>query len=220
MTTTMELIATLTANPKPVRRLRPPVERACYWLLLGAIVPALVGIGHGLRPDFALQVADERFGIGLSASLLTGILAAIATFTLSLPDRSRLYALLPAPTALVWISTIGIGCLTNWVSLGPDGVRAGEALSCFATAALTSLPMSMAMLLMLRYAARLRPQLVTWLGGLAVGALTASAVSLFHDLDATVLILMWTVGVTAMFAAAGRMFGGRLLKRLAPEQLQ
>jgi hypothetical protein len=220
MITTERLIATLAADPKPVRRLRPPVERACYWLLLGAVVLALICIGHGLRPDFAIRVTELRFDIALVASLLTAVFSAISAFLLSLPDRSRLYALLPVPAAVVWVSTIGIGCLTDWVSIGPRGMQVGEAVSCFATVFLTSFPMSLALLLMLRYTARLRPIGVSWMGGLAIGAFTATAVSLLHSIDATVMILMWTLGITAMFAGLGRALGGRLLSWMASAPLQ
>ena len=84
----------------------------------------------------------------------------MASFKFSLPDRSRWWMLLPAPALAVWVSTIGYGCLTDWVSMGPDGVRMGEAVRCFATLLLTSVPLSIAMLVMLRHAALLRPTAV------------------------------------------------------------
>lgn len=213
---TPDLIASLSANPKPVRRLRPPLLRACGWLCLAAIVLMLIGVSHGLRPDVSRQLHERVFVIGLVSCALTGALATVAAFLLSLPDRSRLYALLPLPTLLVWVSTISIGCLTHWVSFDPRGMHMGEAASCFATLILTSLPLSLAMLIMLRYAARLRPIAVTWMGGLAVGALTSTALSLFHDNDATIMILIWNLGVAAMLAGLGRIFGRRMLSWVAP----
>lgn len=219
MISTPDLIASLAADPPPVRRLRPPLLRACCWLILAALVLVLLGVSHGLRPDFSKQLGDRAFVVGLIASLLTGVLATVAAFLLSLPDRPRLYALLPLPTLLVWMSTITVGCLTNWVSVGPNGMQMGEAVSCFATLVLMSLPLSLALLVMLRYAARLRPVAVTWMGGLAVGALTASALSLFHDIDATVMILMWNLGSAALIVGLGRIFGRRLLSWVAPQPM-
>lgn len=219
MITTPDLIASLSANPAPVRRLRPPLLRACCWLALACLVLVLLGISHGLRPDFAKQLTNHAYLIGLISSLLTGVLATVAVFLLSLPDRPRLYALLPLPTLLVWMSTITVGCLTNWVSVGPNGIQMGEAVSCFATLVLMSLPLSLALLVMLRYAARLRPVAVTWMGGLAVGALTASALSLFHDIDATVMILMWNLGSAALIVGLGRIFGRRMLSWVAPQPM-
>ena len=190
MITTPALIDSLVANATPVRHLRPPLARAALWLLLAASILALLAASHDMRPDLAARLQRPLFIIGVAASLLTGVLAAVAAFIVSLPDRSRLWLLLPAPSLLVWVSTIGYGCLTDWVSLQPDGIRLGETARCLVTLLLTSVPLSFAMLFMLRYAALLRPTLVAVMGSLAVAAVTATALSFFHDLDATVMILL------------------------------
>ena len=148
-------------------------------------------------------------------ALATGILAAVASFQISLPDRSRLWTVLPLPPLALWVATIGYGCLTDWVSVDPDGVHMGEAVRCFATLLMTSVPLSIAILVMLRYAALLRPLEVSVTGGLAVAALTAFALSLFHDLDATVMILIWNLGAAALIAALGSLFGRSMLERMA-----
>jgi len=142
-------------------------------------------------------------------------LAAVASFRLSLPDSSRLWAVLPLPALALWVATIGYGCLTDWVSMGPDGVHMGEAVRCFATLFMTSVPLSIVMLVMLRYAALLRPLEVSIVGGLAVAAVTAFALSMFHDLDATVMILIWNLGVVALIAALGSLFGRSMLTWMA-----
>jgi hypothetical protein len=82
--------------------------------------------------------------------------------------------LLPVPALLLWISTIGYGCLTDWVRIGPDGVRLGTTRECFATLALASVPLSMALLVMLRHAARLYPTTVAMMGGLASAGIAAT----------------------------------------------
>ena len=137
----------------------------------------------------------------------------------SLPDRSHFWFFLPAPTLAAWLSTIGYQCLTNWVSFEPDGIRLGETVRCFATLVLTSLPLSLAMLVMLRYAAPLRPTTVTLTGSLAVAAITATALSLFHDLDATVMILIWNFGTAALIVGLGGMLGRRMFSWVAPLSL-
>ncbi|MEO8347258.1 MAG: DUF1109 domain-containing protein [Betaproteobacteria bacterium] len=209
MITTPQLISLLATSAKPVRRLRPPLLRATCWLLLATLVFALLAVGHGVRQDFAQRVAQPIFVIGLASSLVTGVLAAIAAFFISLPDRSRAWGLLPVPALLVWVSTVSYGCVTHWVDIGPDGMRIGETARCFATLILTSLPLSLGLFLMLRHAAWLLPTAVTLTGGLAVAAMTASALSLFHEFDATVMVLMWNLGVAAMIVGIGYVLGLR-----------
>src|SRR5262249_39045724 len=150
-------------------------------------------------------------------ALATGILAAVASFGISLPDSSRLWALLPLPALVVWISTIGYGCLTDWVSFTPDGVRLGETVRCFATLVMTSVPLSIAMLVMLRYAALLRALGVIVLGGLAVAALTSFALILFHGFNATVMLLIGKLGAERLIAGLACRCGRAMFPwRVAP----
>lgn len=211
--TTPELIDLLAQHATPVRRLRPPLARAALWLLVAGLLFALLAIAHGLRPDWQQQAARPIFAIGIAASLATGVLAAVSAFLISLPDRSRRWALLPVPTLLVWLSTVGYGCLTDWVSIGPDGMHLDETARCFATMMLVSLPLSLAMYVMLRHAARLRPTAVTLIGSVAVAALTAAALSLFHPLDATVLVLASNFGVAVLILSIGGMLARRFDSR-------
>lgn len=216
MINTPDLIASLAANATPVRRLRPPVMRAACWLLLAAVVLTLLAVNQGIRPDLVQRLQEPAFAVSMAASLLTGVLAAIAAFLVSLPDRSRLWLLLPVPALILWLSNIGYQCLIQWVAIGPDGMSFGEAARCFATLALTSLPLSLAMLLMLRYAAPLRPTAATFMGSLAVAAITATALSLFHVIDASVMILMWNLGTAILFVGLSGVFGRRMFRWVAP----
>ena len=216
MTTTPDLIELLVANLTPVQRLRPPIVRAATWLALAALIVALLATAQGLRPDIAVQLQQSSFVMSLGGALLTGVMATIAAFMLSLPDRSRVWVLLPAPSLVFWLSTVGYQCLTDWISVQPGGITLGETARCFATLVLTSLPLSLALLLMLRYAAPLRPTPVILTGSLAVAAVTAVALSLFHGGDATVMILMWNLGTAGLFVGLGSLFGGRMFSWVAP----
>lgn len=216
MIATPDLIESLAANMKPVRRLRPPVTRAACWLLLAALVVALLAVSQGIRPDLAQRLHDPAFVGGVAGAALTGVLAAIAALLVSLPDRSRLWLILPVPAVAIWLSNIGYQCLTQWISMEPNGVSLGETTRCLATLVLTSLPLSLAMLVMLRYAAPLRPTAVTFMGSLSVAAITALALSLFHAGDATLMTIMFNVGTAAMFVGLGSLFGRRMLEWIAP----
>src|SRR6266851_260907 len=210
MITTPDLIEALAANATPVRRARPPLARATGWLSLAAVILVLLAVSHGARPDLAQRLQQPMFVVSIVASLFTGVLAAIAAFLVSLPDRSRGWLLLPLPALMVWISTIGYGCLTDWVDFDAGSLHMGEAARCFATLALTSVPLSLAIFVMLRHAAPLRPSVVALTGSLAVAAITASALSLFHEFDATVMILMWNVGAAALLFGLGALLGRKM----------
>jgi len=214
--TTPELIERLCADAKPVRRLRPPLVRAALWLLFAGLVLFALAVLQGTRPDLAERVREPTFVSALAGSLLTGVLAAIAAFHLSLPDRSRLWLLLPAPTLVLWGSTIGYGCLTDWVSIGPDGVQLGATLECFMTLLIASVPTSAALLVMLRHTARLYPTTVAMMGGLASAGIAATALSLFHELDASVMVLLWNLGAAALIVALGGIFGPSLFASISP----
>jgi len=203
----------------PVRRLRPPLVRAGCWLMLAAIILGLLAVSQGIRPDLLQRLPQSGFAIGISASLLTGIGAAIAAFMVSLPDRSHLWLLLPAPALFVWLSAIGYQCLTRWISFEPSGVELGETARCFATLVLTGLPLSLAMLVMLRYAAPLRPTATVLTGSLAVAAITATALSLFHQLDATVMILIWNLGTAVMFIGLSGAFHRKIFSWVTPRSM-
>jgi hypothetical protein len=215
MKSTANLINSLVTDVKPVRRLRSPMVRAACWLLFAALMLVLVAVGHGVRPDLMLKLRQPVFITGVAAALLTAVLAAMASFIASIPGLSRRWLLLPMPALAVWVSTIGYGCLTNWVSIGPDGLSLGETARCFVTLVVTSIPLSLAMLIMLRYVARLSPAPVVMTGSLAVAAMTAVALSLFHPLDATIMILMSNFGVTALLLALGNRYGQRLFAWVA-----
>jgi len=221
---TPDLIDTLVDCAIPVRRLRPPLVRAALWLLIAALVLMVLAVAHGVRPDLVERLRQPLFAVGMFGALATGVLAAVASFKVSLPDTSRSWLLLPLPALILWVSTIGYGCLTDWVSMGPDGVRMGEAVRCFATLLLTSAPLSVAMLVMVRYSAFLRPTAVCMSGGLAVAATTSFALSLLHDLDATIMILIWNLGSAVLIAGLASVFGRSLLAwialRLAPTALR
>jgi len=215
MITTPDLIDSLAKGAAPVRRLRPPLVRAAGWLAFAASILALVIVAHGLRPDLAASLQTTAFAINFGAALATGVLAAIAAFVVGVPGRSSAWLLLPVPTLAVWMLNIGYGCVTAWVDL-PAGLKLGDEASCFALLVVTGVPLSLVMLIMLRHAALIAPTQVTIMGGLAVAALTAVGLSLFHNHEASALVLLWNLGIAALLVAAGGLAGRRMFSWVAP----
>lgn len=211
MIETPDVIEALVANATPVRPLGPPARRTTLWLLLPALVFGLLAMAHGVRPDLSERLQEPGFVLSLAASLLTGITAAAASFMLNLPDRSRAWALFPLPALVVWVGTIGQGCLTNWVEVGPEGMQIGETARCFATLLVTSLPLALGLFAMLRHGALLLPRTLTLTASLAVAAMSATAMLLFHRLDASAMVLAWNLGAAALIIALGSSLGRRVL---------
>ena len=211
MTATPDLIETLAAAVVPVRRLPPPGVRAVAWVALALALIGVLAVLHGVRPDLMDRLHQPAFVLGAGASLLTGSLAAFAALMTSLPDRSRFWVVLPLPMAAVWVSSIGYGCLTDWVRLGAEGIQFGEALNCFLTLLLSSVPLSALMFWMIGHAARLRPRVSILCGAGAVAALTATALSILHRFDASAMILIWNFGAAFLIVAVNATVGRRWL---------
>lgn len=203
MIPTDDLISALAANLRPVRRLRAPLLRATGFLCLAALILAMIAAVHGWRPGLLDRFAEIRFALSLAGALFTGVLAAVAAFLVSLPGRSRHWLWLPAPALALWLISIGYQCLSFWTPMGPEGASPGETASCIATLVLTSLPLSLALGLMLRHAASFNPGPVIFAASLSVAGITAAALALFHPLDASVEILMFNLGTGLLIMLSG-----------------
>ncbi|HYC14162.1 MAG TPA: NrsF family protein, partial [Stellaceae bacterium] len=104
---TERLIERLAADAVPVRRLSPPALRAALWLLPVAALAAVGVLVFSDLPTFVERARDPKLAIELAATLVTGIAGVLAAFELSLPDRSRLWVLLPLPALVLWIASSG-----------------------------------------------------------------------------------------------------------------
>lgn len=206
---TDDLIRTLAADAPRVRRLRHPLVRAGFWVLVALLILTVLTLLHGPRPEFDERLRDPVFTLGMVSALITGIAAAVAVFHISLPDRSRHWRLLPVPPLLLWLGTVGYQCFAGWIPLDTAHATLDLATDCFSTLVATSAPLSVLLLVMMRHAAHWRLGAVTLMGGLAVSGLTASALTMFHPLDATVMILVWNLGTVGLAAGIAALIGRR-----------
>jgi hypothetical protein len=173
---------------------------------------AIVALGglilaQGVRPDLTEKLRDPAFLSVVAASILTAGLAIHSAFAVCVPGHAWLWRLAPIPAVLLWVSAVGAQCLTDWVRIGPEGVRLGEAAHCMATVVLASLPLGLALALMLRGSNFFRPRISVLLGSLAVAGVTSTALSLLHPLDASAVILVLNLGVGAVIVALGGVLG-------------
>jgi hypothetical protein len=208
------LIESLGSGLTPVRRLRPPWLRMLGWLLVVAAIAVLLLMHYGTAPMLQRWSAAPDLGWATAGAVLTAMGAAWAAFALAVPGRSRAWAWLPLPGALLWLGASGLGCLRPW--LAPDTRLASlqeSAADCLVFIVLLSIPLSALLVWLLRRACPLRPVLTAVLVGLASASASASLLALFHPFDAAVSDLLVHALAVGIVVAANAALGGRLLLR-------
>jgi hypothetical protein len=207
-----DIIRSLIADLRPVRRLPPPGRRALLWLIVVAAVAfSLAAVAD--RPAVASRLAAAPdMWLSASGSALTMVLAAIAAFQLSLPDRSPRWAWLPLPAALLWIAASGAGCLRTWLVPGTHAAVLDDTKDCLVFILALSVPLSALLLGMLRRGHTLRPGLTAAVAGFASAAAAATLLVFFHPYDASATDVAVHVVAVALVIIANRAFGGRLLR--------
>ena len=161
------LIEMLAADLRPVRRLAPPSLRALGWLAaVGALAAALACFADLGALARRLATAPDMW-LAVVGSTLTVVLAAVAAFQTSLPDRKPAWALLPLPGLLLWIGASGLGCLRAWIVPGMHAASPAETRGCLVFILGVSMPLSVLLVAMLRRGYPLRPNLTAATGGLA-----------------------------------------------------
>lgn len=206
---TDKLIACLTEDADPVRRLPSPWVRTASWFAIAIPYVAVIVMMMAPRDDLALKFSDFRFLLEQVAALCTAIGAAVAAFQSIVAGYNRRFLLLPLVPLTVWLASLGQGCVQLWLR--------GEALLSFtsdficipAIALVGALP-AVAMVLMLRKGAPLWPHTSAALGGLAAAGLGNFGLRLFHGQDASLMVLVWQMGTVFMLTIlcgwAGRLF--------------
>ncbi|MDE2012754.1 MAG: DUF1109 family protein [Alphaproteobacteria bacterium] len=208
MTATDALIEQLAGAAKPVGRLRPPPVRAALWLAAVAVIGVATILLFSNLHVFARRVQDPKLVLELIGTLFTGIAGVVAAFYLSLPDRSRSWALLPLPPLALWIAASGYNCYRHWITYGPDGWQIGESAHCFVFILGVSAPLGAALYFVVRKAHPLDPVATAALGGAGVAGLAAFLLQFFHPFDVTFMDLgihlaaVLVVTVVALFSGA------------------
>ncbi len=207
-----DTIQSLIADLRPVQRLPAPGWRALLWLaLVAALAFTLAAVAN--RPAVAARLtAAPDMWLSAIGSALTMVLAAIAAFQLSLPDRSPLWALLPVPAALLWIGASGAGCLRTWLVPGTHAADLNDSKDCLAFILALSIPLSVLLLGMLRRGHTLHPGLTAAVAGFASAAAAATLLVFFHPYDASATDVVVHAFAVALVIIVNRTYGGRLLQ--------
>ena len=131
------------------------------------------------------------------------IVATVAAFHLSVPDRSPRWVLAPMPALLLWVAAAGAGCLSN----GVGHVN----WDCVLFTTMVGTPLLLGLLLALRRARPLAPASVAWMGGLAAAGLAAFLLQFFHPFDVTVMDLLLHALAVAIVLLVARALARPLL---------
>ncbi len=185
-----DLVAGLSAELVPVRRLPVPALRAAAWVGLVAAMGLVLAASCDMPALGRRLTAAPDMWMAVAGSTATAVLAALAAFELSVPGRGARWALLPLPALLLWMSASGLGCLRVWAVPGADGAAMNEARHCLVRILVMSVPLMAAMTAMVRRACPLRPHLTALVSGLAVAAASASLLNLDHPFDASATDLL------------------------------
>ena len=158
---TDKLIASLTENADPVRRLPSPWVRTAAWFAMAVPYVAVIVMMMAPRDDLAVKFTDLRYLVEQIAALCTAIGAAVAAFQSIVPGYDRRFLLLPLVPLSVWLASVGEGCVEAWLRGGAFQDFTSDFLCIPAIALVGTLP-AVAMALMLRKGA---PLCAAYFGG-------------------------------------------------------
>jgi len=185
-----------------------------WCLICGAVIGAALLIS-GLRSDFAAWLMDGFDLYHLVMAALVALTSGYAAFQVALPDRDQRWALLPIPAVIGWLVTMGWGCLADLARLGPEALNITVSYACLVFIIGLGVPMTAGIVRLTRHAALLRPTPVAALGGLSAAAFASIGLTLVHELNAAVMVLVWH-GIAVMVVTAIGALTGPLLMQRAP----
>jgi hypothetical protein len=209
------LIGALAAGLQPVRPLLSPPLRALIWLALVAAAAGGLAMFANLAAMWERLTATPDMMLAAIGSAATAATAAFAAFELSMPDRSRAWALLPLPAFALWLGASGLGCLRAYVLPGTHVATMGETRDCLVFIVGLSVPLSVVLILMLRRACSLAPGLTATMAGLASAAAAATLLNFFHPYDAAATDLVVHLFAVGLVVVALRAFGSRALRNFS-----
>jgi len=206
------LISALSASLRRVRPLPSPALRTLIWLMLVVAIAVVLATFADVAAIWHRVTAVPDMWLAVLGSITTMTTAAFAAFELSLPDRSRAWVFLPLPATALWVGASGLGCLRAYVLPGTHVAAIGETRDCLLFIVGLSIPLSIALFVMLRRAYSLTPPLTAAMAGLAAAAAAATLLNFFHPFDAAATDLAVHAVAVGIVIAAARVAGGRALQ--------
>jgi len=203
----------LAEDISPVRPLRHPWLRTLAWLALAVPFVAALLLLASWRRNLALITPDLPLAIEQAAAFLTGVTAAAAAFGSVVPGYKPRFPLLPAVPLVVWLGSVGHGCVQDWLQFGANGLALYPDWVCVRVIAVQGSVPALAMVLMLRRGVPLTPRVTLALGGLAAAGLGYVGLSMVHAQEASVMVLVWQCGTVFALSTLAGLVGPLVMNR-------
>ena len=110
---------------------------------------------------------------------------------------------------------MGWGCLEDLARLGPEALSLTISFPCLSFIIGLGLPITVAMVFLTRHAALMRPMPVAALGGLSAAAFASLGLTLVHQLNAAVMVLVWHGLAVLVVTCIGALTEPMLMQRAA-----
>lgn len=214
MPVTEALIAQLSADLRPVRRLAPAWQRAGLWLAAILWLAALLSVFTDWGALGRRLMGTPDIWLSQLGAVLTAVCAGLAALQIAVPGRSTRWALLPLPPLVLWVAASTEGCMRLAPAAETVPEPAMHPMACLQVLLLISFPLTLLLTWLLMRAFPLRPGLTAALGGLASAGAAASLLTLIHPFDATVDDLAVHGVAILVVIGAARWWGGRALRRV------
>jgi hypothetical protein len=208
---TEQLVRSLAATLRPVRRLRPARWRAVLWAVPAVLCVSIGAVLLGPRSDLLSRAANPQFWLQNALLLFVSASSAAIAFQTSVPgsEVAGHVRALPLWGLLVWGFVLAGGAWA-WESRGAAGMG-GAGWTCVSRIALLGAVPAVFALLMLRRAAALRPG---WTGAIALVSAASLAVvgmQMVCAKDDPRHLFVWHFLPAAACGLAGVLLGRRFL---------
>lgn len=210
---TDELIGILVSQMRPVRPLRPPARRVAAWVALSLPWLALVVFIMGRRPDLHARLVDGRWLTELAAAAATAITAAHAALSAGIPGRGRRWErFVPLAFMALWLGLLGRGCIVTSRIHGAAGFVLRSDWHCLPAVVAVGFVPGLIIARMILRGVPLAPTSTAALGALATAAMGDLGLQLFHQVDSSLMVLIWQGGAVIGLTLLGASLGPRLLR--------
>jgi len=214
---TENLIAALSQDLPPVKRLASPGRRLVGWMAVALPVSLVMG-ALVERQSMALafeRLSDARSVLELAAILLTALTAGYAALCGAQPGRAKHVWMLPILPFGAWLALIGESCFRLFEQIGPEQFSFAPHWTCYPSVVATGAAPALVMVILIRRGMLTSPTETVALSVLAASALGAVGLRLFHAPDATALVLLWQLLATVTFLALSSLISVYLNNRSA-----